>query len=122
MADRSKKRDYGEKTRINPFSPRPSFQLVRRSANNRAYRRPGSRPPPSGRLLIECDCIAAWRKYHSRGWWRWYDYWADSGRQLVSRTRLSSRQGAKLGGKMDTDPKTEKPTDFDLEIAVFGAP
>jgi hypothetical protein len=25
MADRSKKRDYGEKTRINPFSPRPSF-------------------------------------------------------------------------------------------------
>ena len=39
MADRSKTRDYGEKTRIDPFSPRPSFQLVRRSANNRAYRR-----------------------------------------------------------------------------------
>ena len=53
---------------------------------------------------------------------RRYDYWADLGRQLVSRTRVSSRQGAKLGGKMDTDPKTEKPTDFDLEIAVFGAP
>ena len=52
MADRSKKREYGEKTRINPFSPRPSFQLVRRSANNRAYRRPGSRPPPSGRAVI----------------------------------------------------------------------
>jgi hypothetical protein len=52
MADRSKKRDYGEKTRINPFSPRPSFQLVRRSANNRAYRRPGSRPPPSVGFLL----------------------------------------------------------------------
>ena len=27
--------------------------------------------------LLGADCIAAWRKYHSRGWWRWYDYWAN---------------------------------------------
>ena len=35
---------------------------------------------------------------------------------IVSPRRQARRE------KMDTDPKTEKPTDCDLEIAVFGAP
>jgi len=31
--------------------------------------------------------------------------------------------GAQVRGeKMDTEPKDDKPTDFDLEMAVFGAP
>jgi hypothetical protein len=30
--------------------------------------------------------------------------------------------GAQQGEKMDTKPKDEKPTELDLEIAVFAAP
>jgi hypothetical protein len=30
--------------------------------------------------------------------------------------------GAEQGEKMDTKPKDEKPTELDLEIAVFAAP
>ena len=30
--------------------------------------------------------------------------------------------GAEQGEKMDTKPKCDKPTEFDLEIAVFSAP
>jgi len=61
------------------------------------------------------------RRYSSGGLivllvWRSNHWWSEGVRGR------SPEHHSSMGEKMDTKPKDDKPTDLDLELAVFGAP